>query len=99
MKKLVQKDKISRNIVNIYETKKFILKSLFSNTNFSKLIRWKAYSEMNMLPLKSSQVRVTNRCVITGRKKRINSLHSFSRISFLKLARFGRVCGLKKSSW
>ena len=38
-----------------------------------------------LLPVKSSLSHVTNRCVITNRKKRINKLYSFSRISFLKL--------------
>lgn len=99
MIKLIQKDKRNRKIVKFYETKKFILKSIFCNTNFSKLFRWKIVNEITNLPTTSSLTHINNRCVFTGRKKRINKLFSFSRISILKLARTGNINGLKKSSW
>ena len=99
MIKLIQKDKHNRNVVKLYEAKKFILKSIFHNTNFSKLSRWKISNEITNLPIASSVTHINNRCVFTGRKKRINALYSFSRISFLKLARAGNINGLKKSSW
>lgn len=99
MHKLLQKDKNSRIIINKFENKKFIFKNLVNNSNVSKLIQWKSLEKFFLLPVKSSLSHVTNRCVITNRKKRINKLYSFSRISFLKLARKGYVNGLKKSSW
>lgn len=99
MQKLLQKDKNKRIKIKNFENKKFVFKNLVNNSNLSKLTRWKALEEFFLLPVKSSLANVTNRCIITNRKKRINKLYSFSRISFLKLARKGHVSGLKKSSW
>ena len=99
MKKLVQKDKKNRSSLNLIETKKFVLKAIVNNTNFSNLIRWNAISKMTSVPSNSSSTFVTNRCILTGRKKRINKFYKFSRISFLKLARSGNVFGMKKSTW
>ena len=96
MKYLVQKENQNRVNFKAFEMKKFIIKSLLYNTNFSKLLRWKV---SKTLTSKISLVRLVNRCVISGRKKRINNLYSFSRIFFLKLARSGNLNGLKKSSW
>lgn len=99
MKKLIQKDKKNRNRVKRYETYLFIYKNLNNNLNFSKLSRWKSYVSSMNLPFKSSPIQINNRCILTGRKKRINKLYSFSRISFIKLVRSGNINGLKKSSW
>lgn len=99
MHKLLQKDKNSRIKIKNFENKRFIFKNLINNSNVSKLIRWKFLEKVFLLPVESSLSHITNRCVITNRKKRINKLYSISRISFLKLARKGYVNGLKKSSW
>ena len=99
MKYLVQKEKSNRIKYKSFEIKKFILKSLFYNTNFSKLLRWKVLKKTNEFSPKTSLNHLTNRCVVTGRKKRLNALYHFSRIFFLKLARSGYINGLKKSSW
>lgn len=99
MKKLVRKDHINRNLLFINETKRFILKSVVKNSNFSVIIRWKAVLKIAEMLKGGSPTVFCNRCIITGRRKRINKFYSFSRIIFLKLARFGYFSGLKKSSW
>jgi small subunit ribosomal protein S14 len=99
MKKLIQKDKKNRLNLNQIETQKFILKTMVKNTNFSNLIRWNAIFKLISLPPNSSRTFITNRCVLTGRKKRVNKHYKFSRIAFLKLVRFGQVYGMKKSVW
>lgn len=99
MKKQVRKDKINRNLVFIYEIKRFILKNIVKNTNFSVVIRWKALLKRAKMSKGGSFTVLCNRCIITGRRKRINKLYSFSRIMFLKLVRFGHLSCLKKSSW
>lgn len=99
MKKLIKKDTKTRALVKFYETNKFIYKNFNNNVNLSKLCRWKLCILSKQLPKKSSPVYVNNRCILTGRKKRINKLYNFSRISFLKLARSQTVNGLIKSSW
>ena len=99
MKKLVRKDQINRNLLFLNETKRFILKSFIKNSNLSVIIRWKAVLKIAEMLKGGSPTVFCNRCIITGRRKRINKFYSFSRIIFLKLARFGYFSGLKKSSW
>jgi ribosomal protein S14 len=99
MKKLVRKDNINRNLLFINETKRFILKSVIKNSNFSVIVRWKAALIIAGMLKGGSSTVFCNRCIITGRRKRINKFYSFSRILFLKLARFGYFSGLKKSTW
>ena len=99
MKKLIRKDNINRNKMYEYQTKRFVLKNIAKNKNFSITIRWKALLQLSKISKKSASTYYVNRCVLTGRKKRINKFYSFSRIMFLKLTRFGYINGLKKSSW
>lgn len=99
MRKLIQKDKNNRVFIKQVETKKFVLKNLIYNENFSKISRWKSFEKLFTLPSNSSMSAINNRCIITGRKNRINKLYSFSRILFLKLVRSNNINGLKKSSW
>lgn len=81
------------------ETKRFVLKNIILNTNLVKSTRWKASKKLTKMLKMSSSVYYVNRCILTGRRKRINKLYSFSRIMFLRLVRFGYLNGLKKSSW
>ena len=99
MKNLMLKDKQSRIAVKIFERKRLILKSIIKNEYFGDLIRWNARLKLTKLPSNSSKVYVTNRCTFTGRRKYINKLYKFSRIEFLKLARSGNICNLRKSTW
>jgi small subunit ribosomal protein S14 len=99
MKKQVRKDKINRNLLFLNEIKRFLLKNIVKNNNISIYIRWKAELTIANMPKGGSSTVYCNRCIITGRRKRINKFYSFSRIMFLRLARFGYLCSLKKSSW
>lgn len=99
MKKLLQKDKKNRFIVKNFERKRFILKSIIKNLSISKLIRWNAGLKVSNFPSKSSEIFIVKRCILTGRKKRINKYFSFSRLEFLKIIRSGKVYGMRKSSW
>lgn len=99
MKYLKQKDKQNRIGFKNFEYKKLIVKTLITNTNLSKVVRWKFSKELIVLPKKFLLSSFNNRCVITGRKKRINKLYSFSRIMFLRLAREGKLNNLKKATW
>lgn len=99
MKKLVQKDKKTRKSIKEFELKKLVVLSIFKNSQLSKLTSLKSTKEFALLPIKSSKTRHVNRCVVTGRKKRINKLYSLSRISFMRLVQNGSICGLRNSSW
>jgi len=99
MKKLVEKDKIKRNTVLEFETKRIILKSIIRNTNLLKKARWSANLELSDLFVNSSRSRLVNRCVLTGRKSKVRNSYHFSRLIFLRMAKNGLISGLKRSSW
>jgi small subunit ribosomal protein S14 len=99
MKNLVQKDKQFRIEVKKFERKRLIFKSIIKNTYLADIVRWNAVLKFAQLPSNSSKVYLTNRCVLTGRRKYINKFYRFSRIEFLKLARSGTISNLRKSTW
>lgn len=99
MKKLLAKDKKLRFKIKNVEKQQFILKSIFKNFNFFSLLRWKAFLKFKNLSKTNSKISITNRCVYTINKKRLNSSTSFSRHVFLKLIRSGKITGMQKSSW
>lgn len=99
MKNQIYKDKKKRILNFNVENKKFILKSILKNVSVSKIITYNSslkFTEFSNLYYLSVLV---NRCVITGRNKRVQKLFRFSRLSFLKHARNGRIYGLTKSTW
>jgi len=99
MIKLSEKDKKIRKTIYTFEKTKFILKSIYQNLNFFNLIRWKAYLNINLLPLKSSKNLINNRCIETIHKKKFNKLTNFSRIVFLKLFKLNQLNSIYKGSW
>ena len=57
---------------------------------------WKALDE---LPKNSSQVRLKNRCQMTGRPRGYSRYFGVSRIALRDMALNGTIPGLKKASW
>jgi len=94
MKNQINKDKNKRNLYSKSENKYIILKSIFKNTNIIKTTRWNSGLKFPSGNYKTSLVK---RCVLTGRKNKINESFRFSRLSFLKLVRNGFIPGFKKS--
>lgn len=99
MKKLIAKDKKLRANFQKIEKHYFILKSIFKNTNFFALVRWKAYLKLKLLTLGNSKIAMSPKCPISLNKKKYNKLTFFSRYIFLKLIRSGVISGMKKASW
>ena len=98
MKKLLEKDKKTRKKIKVLEQKKFILKIISTNSLFFSLIRLNALSSVNELSSRSSKTFVSNRCVLTKNKKRLNKFNNFSRIIFRKLAKNNKITGIFKTS-
>ena len=99
MKKLIEKDKKLRTSIKNSENKQFILKSIFKNSNFFILTRWKAITKLKSLGFKNSKISISPRCLKTINKKKFNKLTLFSRHVFLKLIRSGEISNMKKASW
>ena len=53
-------------------------------------------SRIGKLPIK---VRIKNRCALTGRPRAYHRYFGLSRIMLRELASWGKIPGLKKSSW
>jgi len=99
MAKFKGKDKKNRSIVKRFEKKRFILKSIIKNLNYSNFVRWNAVLMLSNFLVNSLEHRLINYCISTGKKKRVVKLYNYSRSVFLELVRSGSVNGMKKSSW
>lgn len=99
MKKIFTKDIKNRKTVKQFELEHFILKQIYINSNFIKLLRWNALDKLNKLPKQSSKTLISNRCIKTINKKTFHKFSNLSRTVFLNLAKSGLISGLRKSSW
>ncbi|MDH3004788.1 MAG: 30S ribosomal protein S14 [Candidatus Shikimatogenerans sp. JK-2022] len=74
---------------------------LFKKYYFKRnlLKKQKKYLELQKLPRNSSIVRLKNLCKITGRSRGYLRFFGISRIEFRRLASYGLIPGIKKSSW
>jgi len=61
--------------------------------------RFQAYLKLAELPRNSSQVRVRNRCDLSGRPRGNYRKFRLSRIALRELASTGQIRGMVKSSW
>ena len=61
--------------------------------------RFKFQSRLNDLPRDGSNVRVRNRCILTGRTRGVYRKFGLSRIKFRELSMSGALPGVVKSSW
>lgn len=59
----------------------------------------KDYIGLSQLPRNASPVRLTNRCLVTGRRRSFLRRFKLSRITFRELATNGLIPGVTKSSW
>ena len=60
--------------------------------------RFTARQEMAKLPRNSAQVRLRNRCAVTGRPRGYMRFFGLSRITFRELALKGELPGIRKGS-
>ena len=57
------------------------------------------YVGLDKLPKNASPVRLRNRCSLTGRPRGYSRVFGVSRLKFRELALYGKIPGIKKSSW
>lgn len=99
MKNQNYKDNKKRNLNFNLELKKFILKSIYTNTNTYKPLKWNSNLKLTEFYKSSQSNSLVSRCVLTGRNKKYHKSFRFSRLVFLKFARNGYISGIRKSSW
>lgn len=59
----------------------------------------KDYASLAQLPRDASPTRLTNRCLVSGRRRAYLRRFKISRITFRELASAGMIPGVTKSSW
>ena len=75
------------------------LKKILSDKTISSEMRLIAQEALEKLPRNSSPVRLTNRCMLTGRPRAVSRYFGISRIKMRELALQGKLPGVSKSSW
>jgi small subunit ribosomal protein S14 len=61
--------------------------------------KWDAMVAIQKMPANGSQVRVHNRCGLTGRPRGYMRQFGISRVTFREMALAGKIPGVKKASW
>ena len=86
-------------IVNKFKSRRNSLKKMIMKKDLSMEERFKIQSKLNDLPRDSSNIRVRNRCKITGRTRGVYRKFGLSRIKIRELTMSGSLPGVVKSSW
>lgn len=67
--------------------------------NLSEEERYEARVKLQKLPKNSAPARIRNRCQLTGRSRGYLRKFGLCRNEFRRLANFGQIPGVTKSSW
>ena len=95
----IQKNLNRKNIVSKFKNKRQSLKKQIMTKNLTIEERFKIQSKLNDLPRDSANIRVRNRCKITGRTRGVYRKFDLSRIKLRELTMSGQLPGMVKSSW
>ena len=101
---MATKAKINHNnkrikLVAHYRSLRAELRAKVKNTRLSQEERDAAQKKLAKLPRNSAEVRVRNRCEMTGRPRAFLRKFKLCRIKFRELALKGEIPGVTKSSW
>ena len=95
----VQKNIRRELMVKKFYKKRINLKKQINDKKLSMEERFKLQSKLNDLPRDSSNIRIRNRCKITGRTRGVYRKFGLSRIKLRELTMSGMLPGVVKSSW
>jgi small subunit ribosomal protein S14 len=86
-------------LVKKFSAKRNDLRERSVNMKLSEEERYEARTKLNKLPKNSAPARVRNRCMSTGRARGYLGKFGLCRNEFRRLASFGMIPGVTKSSW
>ena len=95
----IQKNFNRKKIVAKFDKRRKLLKEKIMKKDLTMEERFKLQSKLNDLPRDSSNIRVRNRCLITGRTRGVYRKFGLSRIKLRELTMLGNLPGMVKSSW
>ena len=93
------KNEKRKKLVKKYKNKRAKLKEVIYNKDLPLDERFEASMKLAKLPRNSSEIRVRNRCVVTGRPRGYYRKLGVSRNVLRELASIGQIPGMTKSSW
>ena len=95
----IQKNNNRKKIVSKFKTRRSILKKMIMKKSLTMEERFKLQTKLNDLPRDSANIRVRNRCELTGRTRSVYRKFGLSRIKLRELTMSGALPGVVKSSW
>uniref|UniRef100_UPI003BAD4279 30S ribosomal protein S14 n=1 Tax=Stappia sp. TaxID=1870903 RepID=UPI003BAD4279 len=98
-KSAVEKNKRRERLVKKYADKRAALKAAANDESLSLEDRYAARLKLAKLPRNSAEVRLRNRCEVTGRPRAYYRKLKMSRVALRELGSKGLIPGLVKSSW
>ena len=98
-KSAIERNEKRRRMAKQYGVKRARLKEIANDRDLPMDERFQARLKLAQLPRNGAEVRVRNRCEITGRSRSVYRKFKMSRIALRELASSGQIPGMVKSSW
>ncbi|MBE7526495.1 MAG: 30S ribosomal protein S14 [Cytophagales bacterium] len=98
-KSIINRNKKRQKIVNKFLDRRKELIAILKNVNIDLDAKELARNSLQKLPKDSSQVRLRNRCALTGRPRGVFQKFGLGRIKLREIAMRGEIPGLVKASW
>ena len=94
-----EKNKHRRAKVNRHAARRARLKAIIMDQTLPLEERFKATIQLSEMPRNSANVRIRNRCEVSGRPRAFYRKLKVSRIALRELGSLGHIPGVVKSSW
>lgn len=95
----INKNNNRKELVKQFANKRAALKAVVMDRDLPFDERLQAQIKLSALPRNGAEIRVRNRCELTGRARGVYRKFKLSRIKLRELGSFGKVPGLTKASW
>ncbi len=95
----IEKNNKRKRLAKQYAPKREKLKAVVMNQSLPLEERFKAQLKLSAMPRNSAEIRVHNRCEVSGRPRAYYRKLRMSRIALRELGNLGLIPGLVKSSW
>ena len=98
-KSAIENNKRKMRLVKQFAGRRARLQAIADNMDLSMEERFEARLKLAALPRNSAEIRIRNRCEVTGRPRAYYRKLKMSRIALRELGNIGKVPGIVKSSW
>ena len=98
-KSAIENNKRKMRLVKQFAGRRARLQAIADNMDLSMEERFEARLKLAALPRNSAEIRIRNRCEVTGRPRAYYRKLKMSRIALRELGSLGKIPGLVKSSW